>query len=307
MGYLLNHKEVESHIVMGYKCNHYCRHCVVQVKRTRADEENASDLPKDEALKAIQTAINNGATKIVFTGGEPTLREDLTDLIIYTLNSGCNVQVQTNGSRPEKIKEICRRCGKHLDMLEFMIPLHSANADKHDFICRSNNGFSQAIESLKVLSRAGVRIIGKIVLTKFTDSLTDICRVYEDIGASSIIIAYPHCVSFPVDVIREVDLEKEDTKRIFCEFFKNEYCMPIILQAFPRCFVGEQTKAVIQEEQEDFLALEIVEHQFRTKEGKQWHTFRKLDKRKFSHCTSCQYNNNCEGIWKDYQKAYGNQ
>ena len=72
MGYLLNHKEVESHIVMGYKCNHYCRHCVVQVKRTRADEENASDLSKDEALKAIQTAINNGATKIVFTGGEPT-------------------------------------------------------------------------------------------------------------------------------------------------------------------------------------------------------------------------------------------
>lgn len=307
MGYLLNHKEVESHIVMGYKCNHYCRHCVVQVKRTRADEENVNDLSKDEVLKAIQTAINNGATKIVFTGGEPTLREDLTDLIIYTLNSGCNVQVQTNGSRSEKIKEICRRCGKHLDMLEFMIPLHSANADKHDFICRSNNGFSQAIESLKVLSHAGVRIIGKIVLTKFTDSLTDICRVYEDIGASSIIIAYPHCVSFPVEVIREVDLEEEDTKRIFCEFFKNEYRIPIILQAFPRCFVGEQTKAVIQEEQEDFLALEIVEHQFRTKEGKQWHTFRKLDKRKFSHCTSCQYNNKCEGIWKDYQKAYGNQ
>ena len=142
MGYLLNHKEVESHIVMGYKCNHYCRHCVVQVKRTRADEENASDLSKDEALKAIQTAINNGATKIVFTGGEPTLREDLTDLIIYTLNSGCNVQVQTNGSRPEKIKEICRRCGKHLDMLEFMIPLHSANADKHDFICELESAFA---------------------------------------------------------------------------------------------------------------------------------------------------------------------
>ena len=221
MGYLLNHKEVESHIVMGYKCNHYCRHCVVQVKRTRADEENASDLSKDEALKAIQTAINNGATKIVFTGGEPTLREDLTDLIIYTLNSGCNVQVQTNGSRPEKIKEICRRCGKHLVMLEFMIPLHSANADKHDFICRSNNGFSQAIESLKVLSRAGVRIIGKIVLTKFTDSLTDICRVYEDIGASSIIIAYPHCVSFPVDVIREVDLEKEEYEDVAAEFYQS--------------------------------------------------------------------------------------
>lgn len=307
MGDLINHKEVESHIVLGYKCNHYCRHCVVQVKRIHADEENVSDLSKDEALKAIQTVINKGATKIVFTGGEPTLREDLTDLIIYTLDRGCCVQVQTNGSKVEKIKEICGRCEKYLDMLEFMIPLHSANAEKHDYICRSNNGFSQAIESLKVISHAGVRIIGKIVLTKFTDSLADICRVYEDIGASSIIIAYPHCVSFPVDVIREVDLEEEDTKRIFSEFFKDEYQIPIILQAFPRCFIGEQPKAIIQEEQEDFLALEIVEHQLRTENGKQWHASRKSDKKKFSHCTLCKYNNNCEGIWKDYQKAYGNQ
>ncbi len=306
MGYLENYRKIESHIVLGYKCNHYCRHCVVQVKRTRAMEENANDLSKDEAFKAIQTAINNGATKIVFTGGEPTLREDLTDLITYTLDNGCRVQVQTNGSMPEKIKEICGCCDEHLDMLEFMIPLHSANAERHDYICRSNNGFNQAIESLKIILHAGVRIIGKIVLTKFTDSLTDICRVYEKIGASSIIIAYPHCVSFPIDVIREVDLEKKDTERIFFEFFKSEYHVPIILQAFPRCFIGEQTKAIIQEEQEDFLALEIVEHQFRMKDGKQWHIFRKLDKRKFSYCTSCRYNNNCEGIWKDYQKAYGN-
>lgn len=306
MSYLINNKKVESHIVLGYKCNHYCRHCVVQVKRAHSDEANVSDFSKEEAINAIQTAIDNGATKIVFTGGEPTLRDDLTELVMYTLKKGCNVQVQTNGSMTKKIKEICRCCNEYSDMLEFMIPLHSANADIHNFICRSNNSFNQVIESMKEISYAGMRIIGKVVLTKFTDNLNDICRIYERFAASSVIIAYPHCVSFPIAVIREVDLEREDTKRIFSEFFKNEYRIPIILQAFPRCFVGEQPKAIIQEEQEDFLSLEIVEHQFRVKDGKQWHTFRKLDKRKFSYCTSCQYNNHCEGIWKDYQKAYGN-
>ncbi|MCI7738142.1 MAG: radical SAM protein [Lachnospiraceae bacterium] len=301
----ISHREVESHIVLGYKCNHYCRHCVVQVKRTRAEEEYISDLSKSEAINAIKTAIDNGATKIVFTGGEPTLREDLPDLILYCLENGCSVQIQTNGSLTDKIKEICNCSTEHLDMLEFMIPLHSANEKTHDFICRSTNGFNQAIESLKYIANAGVKIIGKIVLTKFTDRLSDICRVYETIGASSIIIAYPHCVSFPVDVIREVDLKEEDTRRIFDTFYNDEFTIPIILQAFPRCFVGEHPQAVIQEEQDDFLALEIVEHQFRNEDGKQWHDFRKLDKRKFNHCTFCKYNKNCEGIWKDYMKAYG--
>ena len=307
MGTPISQMEIESHIVFGYKCNQYCRHCVVQVKRARADEEHTGNLSRDEAVKAIKTAIENGATKIVFTGGEPTLREDLPDLILYCLESGCGVQIQTNGSMTGRIKEICDRSTEYKSKLEFMIPLHSANAEKHGYICRSKNGFNQTIESLKYIASEGFKIIGKIVLTKYTDSLVNICRIYEEIGASSIIIAYPHCVSFSVDTIREVDLRKEDTQRIFSEFYKNEFSIPIILQAFPRCFVGDHPQAVIQEEQEDFLALEIVEHQFKAEDGKQWHTFRKLDKRKFNYCASCEYNNNCEGIWKDYLKAYGNK
>ena len=307
MGTPISQQEVESHIVFGYKCNHYCRHCVVQVKRARSDREHTGDFSKDEAVKAIKIAIENGATKIVFTGGEPTLRDDLPDLISYSLESGCSVQIQTNGSMTGKIKEICDRGTGYKSKLEFMIPLHSANAEKHDYICRCKNGFHQAIDSLNYIAGEDFKIIGKIVLTKYTDSLVNICKIYEEIGVSSIIIAYPHCVSFPVDMIREIDLRKEDTQRIFSEFYKNEFSIPIILQAFPRCFVGEYPQVVIQEEQEDFLALEIVEHQLRADNGKLWHVFRKLDKRKFSHCASCEHNSNCEGIWKDYLKAYENK
>lgn len=299
-------KEVESHIVLGYKCNHNCMHCVVKIKRIYSEEKNTENLSKDEAMAAVETAIEKGATKIVFTGGEPTLREDLPCLVLYCIEKGCGVQIQTNGSMTEQIKEICSCCAECSEMLEFMIPIHSTNAERNDYICRSNNGFKQARESIEFIARAGVKIIGKIVLTKFTDNLSDICKFYEEAGASSIIVAYPHCVSFPVDIIRKVDLKREDTRKIFEEFYQNEFSIPIILQAFPRCFVGEYSNIIIQEEQEDYLALEILEHQFRTEDGKKWHTFRKLDKRKFTNCPFCKYNDNCEGIWKDYIKAYGN-
>lgn len=301
----INHKAVESHIVLGYNCNQHCRHCVVQVKRMRVEGEHEGNLSKDEAVNAIVTAIANGATTIVFTGGEPTLRADLPELVSFCLQRGCKVQIQTNGSFADSIKRVCDSNLDHLSMLEFMIPLHSADPKVHDNICRSENGFYRAIESLQYLAGIGTAIIGKIVLTKFTDDLRAICRLYEKLGAASIIIAYPHCVSFPIETIREVDLKEEETSEIFDAFYRESYKVPIILQAFPRCFIGKHPQAVIQEEQADFLALEVVEHQLRAEDRLQWHTFRKLDKRKFGHCTACKYNNTCEGIWKDYLKAYG--
>lgn len=304
MSNTINQKAVESHIVLGYNCNHQCRHCVVQVKRIKAENEY-TNLTKDEAISAVETALRNGATRIVFTGGEPTLRGDLPELVSFCFERGCKVQIQTNGSLTDSIKRVCSSNIDYLSMLEFMIPLHSANAKIHDNICRSENGFCQAIESLKYLANIRATIIGKIVLTKFTDDLSEICRIYEELGATSIIIAYPHCVSFPVEIIREIDLKEGETRDIFNKFYGESYKIPIILQAFPRCFVGEHPQAIIQEEQEDFLALEIVEHKLRVKDGMQWHTFRKLDKRKFRRCTLCKYNNTCEGIWKDYLKAYG--
>lgn len=298
---------VESHIVLGYKCNHSCIHCVVQVKRKLSTQNHVLDLSTDEAISAISTAITNGATKIVLTGGEPTLRDDISELVSFCLSNGCRVQIQTNGSCTNKISQICHIAGDKTDFLEFMIPLHSNVAADNDLICKCSDGFSDTISSLEYLSKRNINIIGKIVLTKYTGNLYCLYKIYEDFHAQSVIIAYPHCVSFPLDQIKDVDLTREECRKIFQEFYAHNLEIPVILQAFPRCFVGDIPQALIQEELPEFLSTEVVEHQFRTIDGHSWHYYRKLDKRKFSNCSECDYDQNCEGIWKDYFKAYGNQ
>lgn len=300
-----HHKEIETHIVLGYNCNHHCRHCVVQVKRMSFVGKHEANLSKDEAIKAIVTSFSNGSKNIVLTGGEPTLRADLPELVSFSLQRGCKVQIQTNGSSLDNIKRVCDYNYNHLSRLEFMIPLHSADPNIHDNICRSKNGFYHTIESLKYLEDIGATICGKIVLTKYTDDLRAICRLYEKLSATSIIIAYPHCVSFPIELIKDVDLKEEETRKIFDEFYRESFKVPIILQAFPRCFIGEHQKAVLQEEQAEYLSLQVHEHQLRAEDALQWHIFRQRDKIKFVHCTACKYNDTCEGIWKDYLKAYG--
>lgn len=297
-------ENIESHIVLGYKCNQLCKHCVIQVKRNNAVKDNMNDLSFDEAVITIKNAVSNGVKKIVFTGGEPTLREDLPELAAFSLRQGCAVQIQSNGSLPEAVEKLCCYDDLSKDKLEFMIPLHSANAHRHDWICGSEGGFDNTIASLELLKINKVRVIGKIVLTRYTDDLSAICDIYEKYCADSVIFAYPHCVSFPDELVRSVDLTKDECRKVFEAFYNRPHKIPVILQAFPRCFVGVECDD-IQEEQSEFLSLQIIEQQFRQTDGKLWHEYRKLDKRKFSYCNGCMYNDRCEGIWKEYIRIYG--
>lgn len=296
---------VESHIVMGYGCNHQCVHCVVQMRRLRQTSSNPN-LSDDEARQAVQTAIDNGATKIVFSGGEPTLRPVLEGLVYRCLEQGIDVQIQTNGSNPMMIKQICEGAKESTKKIEFMLPLHSANSAENDAVCHAKGAYAEAQKSLDYLASTNAKIIGKIVLSRHTGELDAICRLYDARNAASVIVAYPHCVSFPDSLVRDVDLTRNETRRIFSHFYESYHNVPVLLQAFPRCFI-DAPNAVIQEEQEDFLSTQVVEYKFRAAEGNDWHKYRRLDKRKFNHCPSCPHNDICEGIWKEYIRVYGDE
>ncbi|MDE7251631.1 MAG: radical SAM protein [Acetatifactor sp.] len=294
---------IESHIILGYNCNHHCRHCVVQAKRSESENVD-KNLSIEGARNAIDIAISNGASKIVLSGGEPTVRSDLPELVSYCLSQGKDVQIQTNGFNISMIKQVCEQNFSEIDRLEFMIPLHSADTDQNDFICGCTGGLKNAVASLAYLESIHANVIGKVVLTRLTGDLKELCRIYERYKACRVIIAYPHCVSFSIERVREIDLNESETREIFQGFYKQPPGIPVLLQGFPRCFIGDISGVVIQEEQKDYISLEIVEYKFQSRKGNSWHEYRKLDKRKFARCDVCCYNGNCEGIWKEYMQIF---
>lgn len=78
-----------------YRCNLRCRYCFADGGRNTAD-------PSLEDLKAAVREIVSqcGQPLLQLSGGEPTLREDLPDLVRYAKEAGCScVQVNTNGIR----------------------------------------------------------------------------------------------------------------------------------------------------------------------------------------------------------------
>jgi MoaA/NifB/PqqE/SkfB family radical SAM enzyme len=285
-------------------------HCVVQVSREKAIQKSIPDMSTDESIKAIQIAIQNGATKIVLSGGEPTVRHDIVELVDLILKQDVQVQIQTNGINTNSIKDIldlaCRKTKKNL--LEFMIPLHGNNPKVHEKVNNNKGSLRATLSSLEIISENNIAIIGKIVCTRYGgQDIVQISNLYLQYKARAIIIAYPHCVWFSDDLVLGTDLKKEETTKLFQELDKVSFEIPIYLQGFPHCFTGSlQNKNILfQEEMPDFLNTKNIENKQRDWIGIPWHEYRRKEKTKFKHCGTCSYFTGCEGIWSEYIRVYG--
>ena len=62
-------------------CNMYCAHCYRDAG-CKADEE----LSTQEAKKLLQEIARAGFKIMIFSGGEPLMREDILELVAYAKN-----------------------------------------------------------------------------------------------------------------------------------------------------------------------------------------------------------------------------
>jgi len=102
----------ESSTVLGVidvtmRCNLSCPTCFAK------NDENSSGDEKDpdfEQLKAIidNFASNTNAAGLQFSGGEPTLRNDLPELIAYARRKFDHVEVNTNGLKMAASETYCK-------------------------------------------------------------------------------------------------------------------------------------------------------------------------------------------------------
>ena len=77
------------------RCNLRCRYCFAN------GGTSAEDLSHEACREAIRSIVRQcGQVLLQFSGGEPTLRDDLPELVRYAKEAGCGyTQVNTNGIR----------------------------------------------------------------------------------------------------------------------------------------------------------------------------------------------------------------
>ena len=75
-------------------CNLQCRHCYANSESKRYEGE----LTTEEALAFIDDLAAFNVPVILFTGGEPLMREDLFTLTAYAREKGIRATLSTNGT-----------------------------------------------------------------------------------------------------------------------------------------------------------------------------------------------------------------
>jgi radical SAM protein with 4Fe4S-binding SPASM domain len=142
------------------RCNLSCTHCYSKSGPGRTTE---GELTTSEALGVIDNLADMGVPLILFTGGEPLLREDIWDLARHARDRGLKMAISTNGTliTPGVARQITE-CG-----IEYAgISLDGATAATHDRFRNSPGAFTQTIAAFSACHEAGLRCGVRVTLTR---------------------------------------------------------------------------------------------------------------------------------------------
>jgi radical SAM protein with 4Fe4S-binding SPASM domain len=128
-------------LAVTYRCNNDCAHCYNG--RTRTYPERSTGDWKLILDKLWDLAVPH----VVFTGGEPTLRNDLAELVGYAEKKGMISGLNTNGRRISDKAYLQTLIDAGLDHVQ--ITLESHDAGIHDEMVHSNGAWKQTVQGIR--------------------------------------------------------------------------------------------------------------------------------------------------------------
>ena len=128
-------------LALTYRCNNDCAHCY------NVEGRVLPELGTAEWMRVLDRAWELGIPHIIFTGGEPTLRADLPELIAHAEANGQITGLNTNARRLNDPRYVEKLVAAGLDHVQITVESHDASV--HDRMVRSNGAFPQTINGLK--------------------------------------------------------------------------------------------------------------------------------------------------------------
>jgi len=137
-------------VVTNETCNQNCWFC-----NQRRPTEDTSFIAKAAVRRRIAEAQAGGTREIVLTGGEPTLRSDIADLVQRAAASSTRVVLETNATRIDtrRARELA---AAGLDTARVQIVAWGEAAA--DSITRDPGGFAATLHGLHALTEAAIKV-----------------------------------------------------------------------------------------------------------------------------------------------------
>lgn len=133
------------------RCNTKCRYCD---PRRPGDAE----MTTDQIRGLFDEFAAMGTQRVGFTGGEPTLREDLPDLLAHARRLGLITTVSTNG------RLVAERVERLRDARVVMVSLDGP-PEVHDDL-RGRGTYERSVAAIRALRAEGIKVFSSTVITQ---------------------------------------------------------------------------------------------------------------------------------------------
>lgn len=152
------------------KCNLRCGFCYGPKKQKRRE------LTTKEALEKIGEFKKQGASSLVFTGGEPLLRKDIVKLVKKAKEQELFTILHTNGFLLNK--GLLDKLGKWLDQIN--LPLDGFD-EETNALTRGKGHFKKVMNCLNLLKNRKMRVVISTVATRINkDFVVRISKILPD-------------------------------------------------------------------------------------------------------------------------------
>ena len=298
------------YINLGFSCNQKCVFCILE-----GNEEKFPNMPTEEVKGLIKGFLEDGGESIMFTGGEPSLRNDLPELVSYAESFPTikEVSILTNGTflDDEKMEKILGADKKNI--LSFSVSLHSHFPEISKELTRGQDGdFEKTVSTIKKLQARTRNVSVYQVITaknyKYLPEFVSFIRK-EAPNVRCFVFAYPFAQGAAEKngwiYVKLSELKEYLLKAI--EMIRRDGC------SIDMATCGQTPLCVIPGNEEIILRTMdyFSENMMGTIGGNVFHEFEWADKgwigkykNKPDVCKECALNEVCQGFWNKYVEMF---
>ena len=205
----VKHVPVNGTFELTSRCNLSCKMCYIHMTEQEQCIKG-KELTTAEWTEIGRQAVNQGMLYLLITGGEPLIRPDFCEIYTEMVKMGVMVSINTNGTLLDK--EIVD-CFCHYRPETVNITLYGMSEETYGNLCGNHKGFEKAINGIRMLKSAGIRVCINTTFThhnlKDMDALIDFAKDME-IPIRTAAYLFPPVRHAQKNTINDVFLSAED-------------------------------------------------------------------------------------------------
>ena len=186
LGYVVNGGPGICNIAITNVCNATCDFC--NYARNKGFVAEKVMVGVEEACRALDVLYARGIRYLTFSGGEPMLHPQLTDMVAHAVETGIKPSVCTNGST---LSSKTIGALKEAGLRTLYISIDASSAREHE-LNRGLHGVCGRIEAANVeLHRVGVKSVASVTINKLIKDYGRLLSFLRELKFRAVTFSYP--------------------------------------------------------------------------------------------------------------------